>query len=65
MPPASNYKPVQVAADKRGFQLDIGSGKALADSLDKAYIPGNPFFNTMLRMLTTRCMTQVRRCILL
>jgi len=59
IPPSANFKPVQQAAQKRGFTLSIDNGKALADSLDKANIKGNPFFNTMLRMLTTRCMTQV------
>jgi exosome complex exonuclease DIS3/RRP44 len=47
-----------MAAEKRGLTLSVDNGKALADSLDRATIPGNPFFNTMLRMLTTRCMTQ-------
>ena len=38
--------------------MDVSSGKALADSLDKAVVPENPFFNTMLRIMTTRCMMQ-------
>lgn len=32
--------------------------QALADSLDAAEIDGNPYFNKLLRILTTRCMMQ-------
>jgi exoribonuclease R len=38
--------------------MNVSSGKALADSLNEAQIPDNPYFNTMLRILTTRCMMQ-------
>lgn len=36
----------------------MDSSKDLANSLDKAIKPDNPFFNTMLRILATRCMLQ-------
>ena len=36
----------------------MDSNKELADSLDKAVIPNHPYFNRLLRILTTRCMTQ-------
>jgi len=42
----------------QGFDMDVSCGKALADSLNAAVMPDNPFFNTMLRILTTRCMMQ-------
>ena len=42
----------------KGFTIDVTSGKALADSLDQAVVPENPYFNTMLRIMTTRCMMQ-------
>ena len=42
----------------QGFQLNVNSGKQLAESLDTAVVPENPFFNTMLRILCTRCMMQ-------
>ena len=32
--------------------------QALAESLDKAVIKENPYFNKLLRILTTRCMEQ-------
>ncbi|KAJ3443927.1 exosome complex exonuclease rrp44 [Anaeramoeba flamelloides] len=38
--------------------LNIESSKALADSLDKCHLKSNPYFNTLVRILTTRCMTQ-------
>ncbi|KRY51407.1 Exosome complex exonuclease RRP44 [Trichinella britovi] len=58
-PPVSSYEPVVKAASRLGFELIVDrGGKALADSLNKAVLETNPYFNTMLRMLTTRCMTQ-------
>ena len=42
----------------QGFQLNVSSGKELADSLNKAHLEDNPYFNTMLRILATRCMMQ-------
>lgn len=58
VPPPSFYKPIVELAASRGFILCCDSGKALAESLEKAVLPENPFFNTMLRILTCRCMTQ-------
>jgi len=40
-----------------GVELDISSSKALADSLDRA-VDDDPYFNKLVRILTTRCMTQ-------
>ena len=40
--------------------MDVSSNKTLADSLEKAIIADNPYFNTMLRILTTRCMMQAK-----
>ena len=39
-----------------GVQLDISSSKTLADSLDRAERPEDPYFNKLLRILSTRCM---------
>lgn len=57
-PPPQNFE--QLAAQlqkKRGLNLDVSSSGALADSLDKCVDPKNPFFNTLVRILATRCMT--------
>jgi exosome complex exonuclease DIS3/RRP44 len=42
----------------QGFEISTESGKALAMSLDNAVKPDNAYFNTMLRILATRCMMQ-------
>ncbi|CAG0883873.1 unnamed protein product [Darwinula stevensoni] len=57
-PPNANFDPLIKAAKSRGFTIRIDSGKGLADSLDAAVVPDNPYFNTMLRIVATRCMMQ-------
>ncbi|OQR77660.1 exosome complex exonuclease RRP44-like [Tropilaelaps mercedesae] len=58
VPPVGNFDPLVRAAATRGFTIKVTSGKELADSLDIADEPNDSFFNTMLRMVATRCMTQ-------
>ncbi|MFH4974380.1 hypothetical protein AB6A40_001089 [Gnathostoma spinigerum] len=58
IPSPDSYKLVVEAARARGFSVNVEGGKALADSLDKAVDNKNPMVNVLLRMLTTRCMTQ-------
>eukprot|EP00978_Attheya_sp_CCMP212_P012968 scaffold32351_cov60-Attheya_sp.AAC.6 len=41
----------------RGFDIDIDDSKRLADSLDAAVIESDPYFNKLLRILSTRCMS--------
>ena len=57
-PPLSNYGILLKAANAKGVLLEVESAKALAVSLDLAHIKGDPYFNTMLRILATRCMMQ-------
>uniref|UniRef100_A0A182JC98 Exosome complex exonuclease RRP44 n=1 Tax=Anopheles atroparvus TaxID=41427 RepID=A0A182JC98_ANOAO len=57
-PPQTNYEPLIKAAKHQGFDIVTTSGKELATSLDEAVRPDNPYFNTMLRILATRCMMQ-------
>ncbi|XP_066249115.1 exosome complex exonuclease RRP44 [Euwallacea similis] len=57
-PPAINFDPLVKAGKHLGFDIKIDSGKNLAESLDKATKSDNPYLNTMLRMLATRCMLQ-------
>ena len=56
-PPKTNFDEL---ADqlriKRGLELRTDSSKALADSLDKCVDPKEPFFNTLVRIMATRCM---------
>ncbi|GIX88155.1 exosome complex exonuclease RRP44 [Caerostris extrusa] len=57
-PALSNFEPLIKAGLTKGFSMDVGTGKALAESLDAATVSENPYFNTMLRMVATRCMAQ-------
>jgi exosome complex exonuclease DIS3/RRP44 len=57
-PPQTNFEPLIKAVRHQGFDIDTSSGKALADSLDSIVKPENPYFNTMSRILATRCMLQ-------
>lgn len=57
-PPPSNFDPLIKAAQSKGFQVNVSKGKDLADSLNAAVIEDDKYFNTLLRMMTTRCMMQ-------
>ncbi|NWX39904.1 RRP44 exonuclease, partial [Steatornis caripensis] len=72
-PPPSNYDILVKAAKSQAIIPDLflfflssfqnleiktDSAKALAESLDKAESPTFPYLNTLLRILTTRCMMQ-------
>lgn len=57
-PPQTNFDPLIKAVRHQGFDIDTTCGKALADSLDRIVKEDNPYFNTMLRILATRCMLQ-------
>lgn len=41
-----------------GYSLDYSSSKSLAESLDKISRPNDVFFNTLVRIMTTRCMNE-------
>ncbi len=57
-PPASNFADLNEQLKRmKGFELDVSSSKALADSLDKCVDPADPFLNTLIRIMATRCMT--------
>ncbi|KAK1167647.1 exosome complex exonuclease RRP44 [Acipenser oxyrinchus oxyrinchus] len=57
-PPPSNYDMLVKAAKSKDLDIRTDSAKALADSLDAAQVEGFPYFNTLLRILATRCMMQ-------
>lgn len=59
-PPDSNFEKLKKAVHKFNIEIKHGSSKELADSLDAAVIPGDPFFNKLLRIMTTRCMLQAK-----
>lgn len=57
-PPASNFADLSEQLKRmRGFELNVSSSKALAESLDRCIDPAHPYFNTLIRILATRCMT--------
>ena len=56
-PPSTNFDELSnQLKTKRNLSLDVSSSKALADSLDKCIDAKEPFFNTLIRILATRCM---------
>lgn len=57
-PPTSNFEPLLLACKSQSVELDVTSNKTLAESLNQCEREGNPFFNSMLRIMTTRCMMQ-------
>ncbi|KAG1223994.1 hypothetical protein G6F35_004307 [Rhizopus arrhizus] len=59
-PPTNNFDQLRKILLEKGFVLDISSSKTLADSLDKAVISEDPYFNKLVRIMTTRCMMQAQ-----
>ncbi|EMD61752.1 hypothetical protein GGP41_004333 [Bipolaris sorokiniana] len=56
-PPKTNFEELDNQLKvKKGMEIKTDSSKALADSLDKCVDPNNPFFNTLVRIMATRCM---------
>lgn len=56
-PPKTNFEELSNQLKvKRGLELRTESSKALANSLDACVDPQVPFFNTLVRILATRCM---------
>ncbi|KAI5196600.1 ribonuclease R [Aureobasidium subglaciale] len=56
-PPKTNFEELSDQLRvKRGMELRTDSSKALADSLDTCVDPSEPFFNTLVRIMATRCM---------
>ncbi|KAI0110135.1 RNB-domain-containing protein [Daldinia grandis] len=56
-PPKTNFDELANQLKvKRGFELHFDSSKALADSLDQCVDAREPFFNTLVRIMATRCM---------
>jgi exosome complex exonuclease DIS3/RRP44 len=56
-PNRSMFQSLISKARCRGFEIDIEDSLRLADSLDAAVLPSEPYFNKLLRILSTRCMS--------
>jgi exosome complex exonuclease DIS3/RRP44 len=57
------FDPLLKSCAAAGVKMDVSSSKALADSLDDATRPGDEYFNTLLRIVATRCMSQAAYCV--
>lgn len=57
-PNVTNFDTLIKCAAAKGVQLNVESAKELATSLNDAEIPDQPYFNTLIRILTTRYMMQ-------
>ncbi|KAH7908909.1 hypothetical protein BJ138DRAFT_1156546 [Hygrophoropsis aurantiaca] len=56
-PPSTNFEKLQdILRKRKGIPLDVSSSRALADSLDQCVDPSEPAFNTLVRIMATRCM---------
>lgn len=58
-PPATNFEVLNnmLAVRKPSMPtISLESSKSLADSLDRCNDPKDPYFNTLLRIMSTRCM---------
>jgi exosome complex exonuclease DIS3/RRP44 len=56
-PSRSMFQSLIGKAKCRGFDIDIDDSRKLADSLDAAVMESDPYFNKLLRILSTRCMS--------
>lgn len=56
-PPATNFEQLNdVLRIKKGLSISTESSKSLADSLDRCVDPQDAYFNTLIRIMATRCM---------
>ncbi|GAA5821495.1 hypothetical protein JCM10212_001490 [Sporobolomyces blumeae] len=56
-PPKTNFEVLQDVLEKRrGMSLDVSTSGKLAASLDECIDPSLPSFNTLVRIMATRCM---------
>lgn len=56
-PPKTNFEELaRQLQTMKGLELATDSSRALADSLDRCVDAREPFFNTLVRILATRCM---------
>lgn len=56
-PSKANFDDLVESAKVKGFEIKPDNGRSLSRSLDEAKLPEDDFFNLMLRMIATRCMT--------
>eukprot|EP01130_Rhizamoeba_saxonica_P003870 TRINITY_DN1605_c0_g1_i1.p1 TRINITY_DN1605_c0_g1~~TRINITY_DN1605_c0_g1_i1.p1 ORF type:complete len:947 (+),score=208.29 TRINITY_DN1605_c0_g1_i1:29-2869(+) len=57
-PDGKKFQALIDLVNRKGIELNIDTSKSLADSLDQANLENDPYFNELLRILSTRCMQQ-------
>ena len=57
-PAQGNFETLKLALSRFGIEIQTTTSKELSDSLDKCIVKDNPYFNKMVRIMTTRCMMQ-------
>ncbi|KAL6940124.1 exosome catalytic subunit dis3 [Hanseniaspora vineae] len=56
-PPSTNFEVLnEMLQIRKGMSISLESSKALADSLDRCVDKDEPYFNTLVRIMSTRCM---------
>lgn len=60
-PSRQQFEGLLAIAQAVGIELDVDNSKKLAGSLDRATREGDPYFNKLLRILSTRLENLVRR----
>lgn len=56
-PPSTNFEKLNdVLRIKKGLSISTESSKSLADSLDRCVDANDSYFNTLIRIMATRCM---------
>ncbi|CAG9462659.1 unnamed protein product [Pedinophyceae sp. YPF-701] len=61
-PTASLFAPLVAATAAAGFDIDVKTSKSVAKSLDQCVRSDDPYFNRLVRIMATRCMTQAVYC---
>ena len=62
IPEQKMFEPLLKAAKACGVEIDPSTNRSLATTLDAAVRPEDPYFNTLLRLQATRCMSQAVYC---
>jgi len=56
-PPSTNFEKLNdMLRIRKNLSISIESSKTLADSLDRCIDPNDDYFNTLIRIMSTRCM---------
>ncbi|EGC33012.1 hypothetical protein DICPUDRAFT_155003 [Dictyostelium purpureum] len=56
-PKKSSFELLTKLIENKGFTFSTNTSKELSESLDSCNIEGDPYFNTLCRIMTTRCMS--------